>query len=66
MLTVIKNQANLQQEQCWFMNMMYGLVGNQGEAEKIQLKIQAFLGEDKGGEVFVAKANNRGAIIKAS
>ena len=44
----------------------YGLVGNQGEAEKVQLKMQAFLGEDEGGEVFVAKANNRGAIIKAS
>jgi len=35
-----------------------------GEAKELQAKTKAFLDCSVGGEVFVAKANNRGAIIK--
>jgi beta-ribofuranosylaminobenzene 5'-phosphate synthase len=44
----------------------YGLTRNQKEAEKIQQKIRAFIGKDKGGQVFIAKANNHGAKITTS
>jgi beta-ribofuranosylaminobenzene 5'-phosphate synthase len=43
----------------------YGLTQKE-QAKKIKLKIQAFLSEDVGGQVFVAKANNRGAYIKVT
>ena len=43
----------------------YGLTQKE-EAEKIQLKVQAFLRESVGGQVFIAKANNRGAYIKVT
>ncbi len=41
----------------------YGLT-MKDQAEKIKAKMQAFLSEDVGGQVFTAKANNRGAYIK--
>jgi beta-ribofuranosylaminobenzene 5'-phosphate synthase len=44
----------------------YGLARNQEEAERIQQKMRAFLGKDKNGEVFIAKANNRGAKVTTS
>jgi beta-RFAP synthase len=44
---------------------VYGIVKS-GEAKKIKMKTQAFLNKSVGGEVFVAKANNRGAIIKVN
>jgi len=42
---------------------VYGVVKS-GEAKGVQAKTQAFLDEDVGGKVFVAKANNRGATIR--
>ena len=42
---------------------VYGIVKN-GEAEDVRAKTQVFLDENVGGEVFVAKANNRGATIR--
>jgi beta-RFAP synthase len=42
---------------------VYGVVKNE-EAKAIQVKVQIFLDNSVGGEVFVAKANNQGAIIK--
>jgi beta-ribofuranosylaminobenzene 5'-phosphate synthase len=41
----------------------YGLTLKE-QAEKIKAKMQAFLSEGVGGQVFTAKANNRGAYIK--
>jgi beta-RFAP synthase len=41
----------------------YGLFQRE-EAEEAQSQVQAFLRERVGGQVFVAKANNRGAYIK--
>jgi beta-ribofuranosylaminobenzene 5'-phosphate synthase len=41
----------------------YGLTLKE-QAEKIKAKMQAFLSESVGGQVFTAKANNRGAYIK--
>ena len=41
----------------------YGLTQKE-EAKKIQFKVQAFLRERVGGQVFIAKANNRGAYVK--
>jgi beta-ribofuranosylaminobenzene 5'-phosphate synthase len=43
----------------------YGLTRKE-EAKEIQLKVQAFLSEDVGGQVFTARANNRGAYIKVT
>jgi beta-ribofuranosylaminobenzene 5'-phosphate synthase len=43
----------------------YGLTLKE-QAEKIKAKMQAFLSEGVGGQVFTAKANNRGAYIKIS
>jgi beta-ribofuranosylaminobenzene 5'-phosphate synthase len=43
----------------------YGLTTNE-QVEKIRAKVQAFLNEDAGGQVFTAKANNRGAYIKVT
>ncbi len=42
---------------------VYGVVKKE-EAKEIQLKTQAFLNQSVGGNVFVAKGNSRGAIIK--
>jgi beta-ribofuranosylaminobenzene 5'-phosphate synthase len=42
---------------------VYGLVRSD-EAQKTLAKVEAFLCKSVGGEVFVARANNRGAIIK--
>jgi len=41
----------------------YGLTTKE-EAKEIKLKVKAFLSESVGGQVFIAKANNRGAYIK--
>jgi len=43
----------------------YGLTRKE-QAEKIKAKVQAFLNEGVGGQVFVAKANNRGAYVKVA
>ena len=43
----------------------YGLTQKE-EAKEIQLKVEAFLRKSVGGQVFVAKANNRGAYIKVT
>jgi beta-ribofuranosylaminobenzene 5'-phosphate synthase len=43
----------------------YGLTLKE-QAEKIKAKVQAFLNEGVGGQVFTAKANNRGAYVKVS
>jgi beta-ribofuranosylaminobenzene 5'-phosphate synthase len=43
----------------------YGLTRKE-EAKEIKAGIQAFLNEDVGGQVFVVKANNRGAYIKVT
>ena len=43
----------------------YGLAQKE-KAEKIKLKVKAFLRKSVGGQVFVAKANNRGAYIKVT
>jgi beta-ribofuranosylaminobenzene 5'-phosphate synthase len=42
---------------------LYGAV-KQDEAKQVLSKVKAYLGKSVGGQVFVAKANNRGAIIK--
>ncbi len=42
---------------------VYGIVRSV-EAKELQIKTQAFLNSSVGGDVFVAKASNRGAIIK--
>ena len=42
----------------------YGLVQGKEEAKEIQLALQTFLKEKVGGQVFITKANNRGAYIK--
>jgi beta-RFAP synthase len=42
---------------------VYGVVKNE-QAKVIRTRVQAFLNKSVGGEVFVAKANNRGAAIK--
>ena len=41
----------------------YGLT-HEGKAEEIELKIKRFLQKNVGGQVFIAKPNNRGAYIK--
>jgi beta-ribofuranosylaminobenzene 5'-phosphate synthase len=43
----------------------YGLTQKE-KAREIELKIKAFLKKSVGGQVFVAKANNRGAYIKVT
>jgi beta-ribofuranosylaminobenzene 5'-phosphate synthase len=43
----------------------YGLTRKE-KAEEIKLKVQAFLRESVSGQVFVAKANNRGAYVKVA
>jgi beta-ribofuranosylaminobenzene 5'-phosphate synthase len=43
----------------------YGLTRKE-EAKEIKSKVQAFLNEGVGGQVFTAKANNRGASIKVT
>lgn len=42
----------------------YGLCQNEKEAEEIRAKISAFLKNGADGEVFIAKANNKGATIR--
>jgi beta-ribofuranosylaminobenzene 5'-phosphate synthase len=42
---------------------VYGIAKKE-EAKEIQMKTQAFLNQSVGGNVFVVKGNNRGAIIK--
>jgi beta-ribofuranosylaminobenzene 5'-phosphate synthase len=42
----------------------YGLFQKEKEAEEIQSKIEVFLKEGVGGQVFTAKANNKGVNIK--
>ncbi len=42
---------------------VYGVIRS-GEAQETLAKVKAFLLKSVGGEVFVAKGNNRGAIIK--
>jgi beta-ribofuranosylaminobenzene 5'-phosphate synthase len=42
----------------------YGLFQNEKEAEEMQPKIHAFLRRGVGGQVFTAKANNKGVNIK--
>jgi beta-ribofuranosylaminobenzene 5'-phosphate synthase len=42
---------------------VYGVVKSSG-AQETQAKVQTFLDESVGGEVFVAKANNRGATVR--
>jgi len=42
----------------------YGLYQNEKEAKEIQSKIEMFLKEGVGGQVFTAKANNEGVNIK--
>jgi beta-ribofuranosylaminobenzene 5'-phosphate synthase len=43
----------------------YGLTQKE-KAKQIQLKVKAFLRKSGGGQVFIAKANNRGAYIKVT
>ena len=43
----------------------YGVTQKE-KAKEIKLKVKAFLSESVGGQVFVAKANNRGAYIKVT
>jgi len=43
----------------------YGLTQEE-KAKEIELKVKAFLKKREGGQVFVAKANNRGAFIKVT
>jgi beta-ribofuranosylaminobenzene 5'-phosphate synthase len=43
----------------------YGLT-QKDEAKEIQLKVQAFLSESVGGQVFTSKSNNRGAYVKVT
>jgi len=43
----------------------YGLT-QKDEAKEIQLKVQVFLRKSVGGQVFTAKANNRGAYVKVT
>jgi beta-ribofuranosylaminobenzene 5'-phosphate synthase len=43
----------------------YGLTQKE-KAKEIKLKVKAFLSEGVGGQVFIAKANNRGAYIKVT
>ncbi|MBN1245706.1 kinase [Candidatus Bathyarchaeota archaeon] len=43
----------------------YGLTQKE-EAKEIELKVKTFLRKSVGGQVFVAKANNRGAYIKVT
>jgi beta-ribofuranosylaminobenzene 5'-phosphate synthase len=42
---------------------LYGVV-KQEEAKQARFKVKAYLDKSVGGQVFIAKANNRGAIIK--
>jgi beta-RFAP synthase len=42
---------------------LYGVV-KQEEAQQALIKVKAYLSKNVGGQVFVAEANNRGAIIK--
>ncbi len=43
----------------------YGLTQKE-KAKEIELKVKAFLGKSVGGNVFVVKANNKGAYIKVT
>jgi beta-ribofuranosylaminobenzene 5'-phosphate synthase len=43
----------------------YGLTQKE-EAKDVELKVKAFLREGVGGQVFTAKANNRGAYVKVA
>jgi beta-ribofuranosylaminobenzene 5'-phosphate synthase len=43
---------------------VYGLVQGEAQAKKLQAEVEAFLQDRDGGQVFVANANNRGAVIK--
>jgi beta-ribofuranosylaminobenzene 5'-phosphate synthase len=43
---------------------VYGLAQGGTQAKKLRSEVEAFLQDRDGGQVFVANANNRGAIIK--
>jgi len=43
---------------------VYGLVQGETQARELRAEVEAFLQDGNGGQVFVANANNRGAIIK--
>ena len=43
---------------------VYGVVQGEEKAKKIRAELEAFLQDRDGGQVFVANADNRGAIIK--
>jgi beta-ribofuranosylaminobenzene 5'-phosphate synthase len=43
---------------------VYGLVQGETQAKKLRDEVESFLQDRDGGQVFVANANNRGAIIK--
>jgi beta-ribofuranosylaminobenzene 5'-phosphate synthase len=43
---------------------VYGVVQGETEAKKIRAELEVFLQDRDGGQVFVANADNRGAIIK--
>jgi len=43
---------------------VYGLVQGETQAKKLRSEVEAFLQDRDGGQVFVANADNRGAIIK--
>jgi beta-ribofuranosylaminobenzene 5'-phosphate synthase len=43
---------------------VYGLVQGETEAKKLRAELEEFLQDRDGGQVFVANADNRGAIIK--
>lgn len=45
---------------------VYGLVEGKESAEKLASKVQGFLQEGVGGQVFSASANNRGAYVKTT
>jgi beta-RFAP synthase len=43
---------------------VYGLVQGESQAKELRSKVEAFLQDNGGGQVFVANPNNRGATIK--
>jgi len=43
---------------------VYGLVQGETKAKTILSKLETFLQDNGGGQVFIANANNRGATIK--
>lgn len=43
---------------------VYGLVQGETQAKKLRSKVESFLQDNGGGQVFVATPNNKGAIVK--